>query len=459
MLNKKHFKLSLTIVSILLLFLQPYYSWFAADDFNYVLKVKESGLINNMWHEYLNWDGRSISLTYPVCRFGAWTGIYWVGPLVGTLLLVVIAHLMLKISEIKVESIQNKIFNLILLTSSLWLVCFYFASQTLYWTTGIGYNMDIVMLFMSLLWLQKKPEGMGYYLAGIPIFFYAGTCSPNGVLALFFLLFTQWLYEALTHKSNQNKKYLFALFFIGIAFLMVVLSPGNSRRMTGWDWKNLTHIWTVYFNIKTLLGNLVVYNSPMLWPYLFLGVWGALLWKQTQKEHEKSRVLLRAFVTHLYAHRYFFAAVLSFLFFLPLPGMNSPRTNIQFAMFTALYGLSYLPQIIKSLENAVSINQLQQLGLVIMGIFILTAGSQVFDARYVKGQMKLRETKLKSLKGEDVVLSNNDMVRTPATRVFEDLATDSSYWLNRSVAEYYGLKSVKLVDTAVKTVNYGRLTK
>ena len=128
-------------------------------------------------------------------------------------------------------------------------------------------------------------------------------------------------------------------------------------------------------------------------------------------------------------------------------------------MFTALYGLSYLPQIIKSLENEVSINQLQQLGLVIMGIFILTAGSQVFDARYVKGQMKLRETKLKSLKGEDVVLSNNDMVRTPATRVFEDLATDSSYWLNRSVAEYYGLKSIKLVDTAVKTVNYGRLTK
>ena len=174
-----------------LLIVQPFYTWFAADDFSYIVKVKQSGLIRNMWQEYLNWDGRSISLTYPVCRFGAWTGIYWVGPFVGTFLLVVIAHLMLRISEIKVESIQNKIFNLILLTSILWLVCFYFASQTLYWTTGIGYNMDIVMLFMALFWLQKKPEGMGYYLAGIPIFFYAGTCSPNGVLALFFLLFIQ----------------------------------------------------------------------------------------------------------------------------------------------------------------------------------------------------------------------------------------------------------------------------
>lgn len=446
------------LLSLSLLMIQPVYTWFTADDFCFIHRVQHDGLMKNMWNEYLNWDGRSISLTYPVCRFGAWTGLHWVGPLVGTVLLAIISGLMLRLAGIWGKSLKDNIFNLTLLTACLWLVCFYFSSQTLYWTTGIGYNLDIVMLFTALLWLQKKPESTVYYLVGIPIYFYAGTCSPNGVLALLFLLFIQWFYEALIHQNNQSKKYLFALLFIGVAFLMVVLSPGNAKRMTGWDWRNLTHIWTVYFNIKTILGNLVAYNSPMLWPFLLIGVWGALLWKKANAEINTAGVF-KSLVFHVYAHRFVFAAILCFLFFLPLPGMNSPRTNIQFAMFAVFYGLSNWVNIGKSLEGKVSGNQLQSLELIILGVFIITAGSQAFDARYVKGQLKQREAKLNYLKGQDVVLTNNDMVRTPTTRVFEDLATDSGYWLNRCVADHYGLKSIKLIDTAEKTVNYGRLTK
>ena len=447
----------LVLLSLSLLMIQPVYTWFTADDFCFIYKVQHDGLIKNMWFEYLNWDGRSISLTYPVCRFGAWTGLPWVGPLIGTVLLCIISGLMLRLAGIIGKSFQERIYNLTLVTACLWLVCFYFSSQTLYWTTGIGYNMDIVMLFTALLWLQKKPGGLGYYLTGTPIYFYAGTCSPNGVVALLFLLIIQWVYEAAIQKRINNK-YIFALLLIVIAFLMVVLSPGNAKRMTGWDWRNLTHIWTVYFNIKTLLRNLVVYNSPILWSFLFMGVWGAMLWKKNNSEINTAG-LFKSLVFHVYAHRYVFAAILCFLFFLPLPGMNSPRTNIQFAMFAVFYGLSNWSDIRNSLEDKVSGNQLQNLRFMILGFFIITAGSQAFDARYVNGQLKQREVKMKSLQGQDVVLSNNDMVRTPTTRVFEDLATDSSYWLNRCVADHYGLKSIKLIDTAEKTMNYGRLTK
>jgi hypothetical protein len=82
----------------------------------------------------------------------------------------------------------------------------------------------------------------------------------------------------------------------------------------------------------------------------------------------------------------------------------------------------------------------------------------VFDARYVKGQLALRDAKLKSLRGQSVTLTEEDFVRTPTTRRFEDLATDSSYWLNKCVADHYGLKSIKLVDRRPKRVNYGQLT-
>jgi hypothetical protein len=96
--------------------------------------------------------------------------------------------------------------------------------------------------------------------------------------------------------------------------------------------------------------------------------------------------------------------------------------------------------------------------LAINVVFIITAASQAFDARYVKAQLVQRDTKLKSLKGQDVVLTEADYVRTPVTRRFEDLASDSSYWLNRCVAEHYGLKSIKLIDTRPKKVTMGVIT-
>ncbi|MFN5218846.1 MAG: hypothetical protein ACK5CL_08760, partial [Sphingomonadales bacterium] len=149
-----------------MLLIQPFYTWFTADDFCLMSAVQQNGLMSNMWQEYLTWDGRSISLTYPVCRFGLWTGKYWVGPMLGTLLLMGIAHLMLLISGLQGHGFREKWQRIITLTAALWLVCFYFSSQTLYWTTGIGYNLDVVMLFMSWYWLQRWKGNRNDYLLG-----------------------------------------------------------------------------------------------------------------------------------------------------------------------------------------------------------------------------------------------------------------------------------------------------
>jgi len=72
--------------------------------------------------------------------------------------------------------------------------------------------------------------------------------------------------------------------------------------------------------------------------------------------------------------------------------------------------------------------------------------------------MAQRHSKLKSLQGQNVVLTEQDFVRTPATRRFEDLSSDSAYWLNRCVAEHYHLKSIKMVDTRPKKVVMGVIT-
>jgi hypothetical protein len=127
-------------------------------------------------------------------------------------------------------------------------------------------------------------------------------------------------------------------------------------------------------------------------------------------------------------------------------------------MFGVLYGLAHLPGLMNLAGERWTEANSRFLSQLILIIFITIGGSQVFDARYVKGQLALRDAKLKSLRGQSVTLTEEDFVRTPTTRRFEDLATDSSYWLNKCVADHYGLKSIKLVDRRPKRVNYGQLT-
>jgi len=455
--NKKYnyIVIATVAISLLLVLVQPVYSWFISDDYCIMGQVQKDGIISSWLHDYLNWDGRSISLTYPVCRVGLFAGVSWLGPLLGTLLMFVMAVLILRISTDSKTYFVNEIIITVSITVLLWLVYFNFLSQTLYWTTGVGYNMDVVLLLAAVWWISRWKGEMSDYLVGLPIFFYAGTCSPNGVLALLFVIFIMWLHASIIQKLSNHKKFIYALGLIIIAMALVILSPGNKNRMTAWDWKNITHFWTVYFNIKLLIKNLFNYNSIFVWPLIALGLTGATL-KVISANKGVSGVLKRA-LSFMFEHRFIVAALISFFFFLPLPAMNSPRTSIQFAAFSALYGLSQLPFLLSFVADKKE-QLLKYVVLVINVIFIITSASQAFDARYVKAQLVHRDTKLKSLKGKDVVLTEADYVRTPVTRRFEDLASDSSYWLNRCVAEHYGLKSIKLIDTRPKKVVMGVIT-
>ncbi len=445
----------LIILAVVVYFIQPVYTWFAADDFCLMAKIQAEGLIRNMFHDYMNWDGRSISLTYPVCRIGLYAGLPWLGPFLGSLLMMAMAVLLLRIVDSKFNFGWTGIFRTITLTVLLWLVFFNFLSQTLFWTTGVGYNMDIVLLLLALFWIKQWKGSTRDFVLGLPIFFYAGTCSPNGVLALLFLLFVQWMHELYIQKIRSNPKYLYAVSFIFVALFLVIFSPGNKNRMSSWDWKNLTHIWTIYFNFKLLLKNLFNYNSLFIWPLIAIGFMGGLMKGFANNSDDKG--WFKQIFNGIYLHRFFLAAVIGFFFFLPLPGLNSPRTAIQFAIFATLYGLSNLAVIVNYFGEKKN-QLLHNVALLVNFIFIITAMSQAFDARYVKNQMAQRHSKLKSLQGQNVVLTEQDFVRTPATRRFEDLSSDSAYWLNRCVADHYHLKSIKMVDTRPKKVVMGVIT-
>jgi len=441
----------LALAALAVLLIQPFFTWFTADDYCLMGKVQADGLVSNMFHEYLTWDGRSISLTYPVCRFGLWLGKYWVGPMLGTLLLLLLSGMMLRALELKSNNKISTTIQTMSLAAALWLAFFNFSSQTLYWTTGVGYVLDLVML-MGALWLHKvwNPT-LKYYLVGIPVYFYAGTCSPNGVLALLVILMLEQLYQQIIKKEKNWMRFGYALSFIVPALLVVILSPGNARRMTGMSSENLTHIWTIYFNIKWLCMNLWKYNTLIVWGMLAVGLLGAL---KQYFEIEIKGVLVKLLAA-FYMQRYLIGAFIAFIFFLANPALHAPRTNIQFVFFIFIYGLTGGKELLGSIKNNEKVIPFLQGSVLI--VFCALASSQVFDARLSKTQLAQRDTKLRSLRGTDVVLTEADFIRPPYTRRFEDLAIDSSYWLNKCVADHYGLKSIKLIDTRKKSVNYGQM--
>lgn len=449
--RNKAILLILAAIALLIYFMQPFYTWFAADDYCYMGKVQSQGIISGMWHEYMNWDGRSISLTFPVCRLGLFFGKHWIGPLLGSALLMFAAFLILKTGRINFSNKKDTLLGVIILTATLWLAIFNISAQTLYWTTGIGYNMDIVML-LAAYWLFVNWSGKTWnYLLAVPVFFYAGTASPNGVLALLFMLFIHFIKEQFIDRNISISKYCMSLFIILTAFVIVIIAPGNANRLNGIDKANFTHIWTIYFNVKSMINHLWEFNTPIVWMMLIFGTIGGWFYYK-QKMDSNKLTGLKKWILVLYSHRWLVAAALAFIFFLPFPSLHAPRTNIQFVAFITLYfiiGLQYIPFNKIFGETRLFLN----LKILVLILFIGIGASQAFDARYCKNQLALRHQMLQENKGKDVVLTAKDVVRPPGTRRFEDISDDSSYWLNECVAQRYGLKSIKM-NTKLDQVDY-----
>lgn len=448
---------ALAALALLILLAQPFYTWFAADDYCYLQKVKSQGIFKGMLDEYMRWDGRSISLTFPICRAGLYFEKYWLGPMIGTILLLTLAYVMLQIANIEFKNKVQKVVTVVALAVLIWLAEFNITAQTLYWTTGVGYNMDVLMVATAYLLFKRWKNNWQYFVMGIPVYFYAGTASPNSVLALLFVLFADFMKEVVFTKKMELKsisiRYGYAGFWILLAFAVVLLAPGNANRIGGLDKQNFTHIWTIYFNVKSLIFKLWEYNTPVIWMLILVGMVCAvksLAWQKTEIVYTG---FFKTWIARMYAYRWLLAACIAYFFFLPFPSLAAPRTNIQFVTYAFLFATIYIGEFFGS-HIFQETKEYKGIIVAILALFVLFGMQQIFDARYVKNQLAMRELKLIKMQGSDAVLTAEDVVRPPGTRRFEDVSSDTSYWLNQCVAQRYRLKTIRLDDQLNKKDYY-----
>jgi hypothetical protein len=406
-------------------------------------EVQAQGVFQNMWHHYMTWDGRGMSLTFIIARVGLWTGVYWVGPMLASLLLLLFGWMNLRLFLPRITGRQNRIIALSAMTAVLWLCCFPFASQTLYWSTGAGYNLDIILILAGYAGMMHLQPGVKNTVLGIPLFFYVGTASPNAVAGLLLIMGIQALYEA---KQGQGRTYLrFTRFVLPMlaGFLMVILAPGNANRLVGLEKANLTHLWTIYFNIKHIFSNLMEYNTPLTWTLMAVGLIGGIVGSQDQKQ------IPSGWLRTAHAHRFLLAACIAAWFFTAFPSMHSPRTNIHFMAFMVMYGISGLGILYRSCGELVTLCKAPVLNLLLL-VFLVIGCTQAFDARNTRKLALKRDAKLRALKGQDVVLGKEDDIKEPESRTFEDVGENPNYWLNQCVANHYGLKTIKMIKKPAK---------
>jgi len=58
-------------------------------------------------------------------------------------------------------------------------------------------------------------------------------------------------------------------------------------------------------------------------------------------------------------------------------------------------------------------------------------------------KLQAREQIYRNNQGKNVVLKANDIIGPPRTKFFTDVLEDSTHIFNISIADYYGLKSIR----------------
>lgn len=433
--NNQFFRNSVIWAAFVLILVQPYFTWFYADDYCLIPKLKAKGMWESMLLDYNTWDGRSLSVVYFLSRIGHFFEVYWIGPLLSTFMVFLSAFFLIK--EIDVFNRVQKFQYTTMVSVVIWLGSFYFISQTVYWSTGIGYSFEMLFIVIFYRMIDKGKDKVN----GLSLLFFliVGSFSTNAVFAILFVLFIHYLYNIYINKVKLNKLLLFtAVIFIGL--IVVIIAPGNANRLPDNHVveNNLFNPYKLYANINWMFSSMLVYNTPITWLFLLLGVFGATI---SMKRHMEKVSFFKKAVIWLWFNKWLIAAFISVFAFLPIPGFytHSSRLNVHFFTFIMVYGISNFNAVIPLVPLLVR----KAISSSILIIFFVTIVFQTYDAYIVKGMMAKRVQYLKSKKGQDVYFKRDDLVNPPKTRDFLDISADSTYWLNKCACEYFELKSIK----------------
>jgi hypothetical protein len=435
----------LSVLAIAGIILLSFFSWFSCDDFCNKSELARYSVFKMAWIEYLNWDGRSLSISsfvqltalkyFPVeLTTGIWASAF--------VLTVIFIFKIIQIENPVFYKGKNSFVLVAVFCAMLWLGLWKLVPDIIYWSTGGSYSL---LNLLGVLWLYIFLRGLKAERFNksncVFIFFvsiFLGMNSHNLIVSLLSICLVEAGYYKIVKKDNCAFVYILcASAGLLISGSVVFFAPGNFIRLSaglhiGSDWNFLIHYLIVLARYGYWLFSLLVLCFAVLW---LTGQNFRLSLKLIRDEARKKQPVFLFF----HNHKYFVAAFATIAVFFVTSFFAVPRTAIFFSTFMVIY----LFQKMWITELNIFSKRFMAGSMVFLSVFICILIFQMTKAYSVKQKLSEREKLFSTMKGNDVVVPSISKSSVPFAFSFVDVSPDSSYWVNRCVAMHYQLKTIR----------------
>ncbi len=444
----------LSILSITGIILLAFFSWYSCDDYCNRVQLSENSIFKIAWFQYMHWDGRSLSVAAFVQLFS----LKYL-PVELTTSIWAVSFVCVSVMVFKIIRIENSFFfsngdaviGIALICTTMWLGMWKLIPDIIYWATGGSYSLlNLLGMFWLNIFLSGLKTKQFKARSMIGMFFMSFICglnSHNFVIALIFLCLIEFIHSSYILKDKRGGTYiLFSFAGLVCGAAIVFLAPGNMVRLHQGSYHEMSVMFL--FSFFLVLAKYVYWTIGLfILSFFMLWLSGKGIIFQKSKLKSSVKKFLNVFRKKetafelIYRHKYFLAAVSTIAVFSVSPFFAVPRTAIFFGTFMIIYIFQHgwNPAWKKKSGRFVAG------GLLFLSVFLAVIVFQLFEARSVKKQLAGRELIFLNSKGRDVIVPAVPLRSIPFAFSFTDISDDSSYWVNRCVAQHYGLRTIRSV--------------
>lgn len=401
-----------------------------ADDYSYSLNLDKTKInslmdvINYQWWHYFNWGGRTVAHT--IAQFFLLLP-KWVFSITNTVVYIALIYLIYLHTKGEVK--EHKPLLLLLIHLGLWFLLPVFG-QTCLWLIGSCNYLWTSVLILWFLWIYRKNnlntsmvKIIGMFLLGI----LAGWTNENTAAGLIVILIGYLILQKKVNKQKISKLQIFGLIGTVIGFVFMILAPGNFIRNA--EFHDDTFI--ILKLIKRFV-NITLTAENYLLPLLILLV---ILFSIRIYHNKKIANDVYLFILGGLATAY--AMVFSPTF--PERSWTGVIIFLMIAVGCILYDLEKANKVFKFIIIDVCV----VLSIIYIGQYI-SVGVDINNLRNT-WENRIDIINKEKSKGNKKVIVDAFTTWNTKNPIYglSDIGTDSKVWPNTSIANYYGLKSIK----------------
>lgn len=430
---------ALGITALFGILANSYVTFFWVDDFSMAYTLKNKGVLEFIWHQYINWDGRFLTLTGLIQA-----SLFKLGDSFYSTLFWSTCYITAFFFVVKMQIKLNKLLATAIISSSFLIIFYAHLFETLYWATGGVYSMAL-MIGSIWLWYNSEQTRKLWLIALLS--FIAGSTTQNLSTSLITIVLLDTIENYFkTHKINIENVIALGSLIAGTIFIS--FAPGNLNRANLLDPE-----WNIGAMIN-LLSN-IYYTAFMQSEQIFIIAPVIALILHSNVKNQPNRLYL--------SFKYLIAAVASLAPFIILPAhlSISARINIffQFFLFLSILNLSWL--IIdwgREKPFFLFIEKLKKVKFHIFVAILLLANILITlnfkNGLIAKSAFKERETYIMTSQQDHVIVEPISRSRNLTTfmHFFQDITIDSTNWANEFTATYYNIKSIRIIEETEVTV-------